>query len=100
MHAMLMDTLHNSVATVMSNLYSCFRETAKKLFCYAKSLPVKRRPSTDLLLSTDTLPLSSHIDICAYADCVHRDDQRCSFPCMGSNASQRKMLWKMEELRV
>ena len=63
MHAMLMDTSHNSTTTVMSNLYTCFLETAKKLFYYAKSLPVKRRPNTNLMLSTAILSLNARIDI-------------------------------------
>jgi hypothetical protein len=50
-HAMFLDTSHNSLHTVLSNIYSAFIETATKLYVYNRCLPVGKQPGPKLLIS-------------------------------------------------
>ncbi|KAG0650734.1 Telomerase reverse transcriptase [Hyphodiscus hymeniophilus] len=51
-HAMFLDTSHNSLHTVLSNIYSAFIETATKLYTYNRCLPVGKQPGTGLVTKT------------------------------------------------
>ncbi|RDL40109.1 uncharacterized protein BP5553_00088 [Venustampulla echinocandica] len=51
-HAMFLDTSFNSVQTVISNVHSAFVETASKMWIYARCLPVRKQPGTNLLIKT------------------------------------------------
>lgn len=48
---MFFDTSHNPPATVLSNLYSAFVETASKTWAYARCLPTSRRPPARLVVA-------------------------------------------------
>ena len=48
---MFLDTSHNALHTVLSNLYSAFVETATKLYTYNRCLPVGKQPGTKLVIS-------------------------------------------------
>lgn len=62
-HAMFLDTSFNSLTTVLSNVYSAFKETATKMWTYARCLPVGKRPGTKLLISTPpTYPSKARAD--------------------------------------
>jgi len=49
-HAMLLDTSFNSLTTVWSNLYNSFTETATKMWTYARCLPLRKQPSSKLVI--------------------------------------------------
>lgn len=49
-HLMFYDTVHNSVPSVLRNVYTAFVETAGKTWAYARCLPKAKRPSTKLLI--------------------------------------------------
>ncbi|KAI9814856.1 MAG: hypothetical protein M1832_005658 [Thelocarpon impressellum] len=51
-HAMFLDTNFNSTATVLSNLYQIFAESAMKFYRYAKCMPPRKQPQTRLLIRT------------------------------------------------
>lgn len=51
MQAMLLSTSYNSVATVLSNLHHAFTEVATKTYHYIRSLPPKKRPADQLVIS-------------------------------------------------
>jgi telomerase reverse transcriptase len=51
-HAMFLDTSFNSLATVFSNLYDSFTETAMKMWTYAKCFPSVKRPGASLVIRT------------------------------------------------
>lgn len=51
LHAMFIDTSFNNIKTVLSNLYQCFVESARKCYHYIKSLPKKKYPRVQLLIS-------------------------------------------------
>jgi hypothetical protein len=59
-HAMFLDTAHNSLSTVQSNIYTAFLETATKMWTYARCLPLGKQPGTKLLIKTieDTIDLA------------------------------------------
>ena len=57
---MFLDTSFNSIATVLSNIYRAFIETANKTWTYAKCLPAGKQPGTKLM--TSMYPLSINID--------------------------------------
>jgi hypothetical protein len=48
---MFLDTSFNSLATVFSNIYESFVETALKMWTYVKCLPAQKRPGTKLVTS-------------------------------------------------
>jgi hypothetical protein len=50
-HAMFLDTSFNSLATVLTNIYESFVETATKMWTYIKCLPAQKRPGTKLVIS-------------------------------------------------
>ena len=49
-HLMFFDTSHNSLPTVLSNVYSAFVETANKTWAYARCLPRDKRPAARLVV--------------------------------------------------
>lgn len=49
-HLMFFDTAHNSLPTVLSNVYSAFVETAGKTWAYARCLPRGKRPTARLVV--------------------------------------------------
>ncbi|KAH9844449.1 Telomerase ribonucleoprotein complex - RNA binding domain [Teratosphaeria destructans] len=49
MHAMLLSTAYNSLATVLSNLYHVFVEVALKAYHYIRSLPSRKQPGDELM---------------------------------------------------
>jgi len=51
---MYLDTTYNSTATVLSNIYTSFLETATKMWTYARCLPINKQPGTKLLIKTIT----------------------------------------------
>lgn len=48
---MFLDTSFNSLATVLSNIFIAFVETASKTWTYAKCLPTGKQPGTELMIS-------------------------------------------------
>lgn len=52
MHTMLLDTTHNSIASVLSNMYLLMSECATRTLHYIQCLPVARRPSSQVLRGT------------------------------------------------
>ena len=52
MHAMLLDTSLNKPEQVASTIYRIFIECAMKMHAYLKSLPVRKRPTSVLLIDT------------------------------------------------
>ena len=51
-HAMFLDTSHNSLGTVLSNIHSAFYESASKMWTYARCMPAGKQPGTRLLIKT------------------------------------------------
>jgi hypothetical protein len=49
---MFLDTSHNSLPTVLTNIHSAFKESATKMWTYARCLPVGKQPGTQLLIKT------------------------------------------------
>ena len=49
---MFLDTAHNSLATVQSNIHNAFRESATKMWTYARCMPRGKQPGTELLIKT------------------------------------------------
>ena len=52
MHPMYLDTAHNSVSVVLSNLYSNFLLSAMKLYRYVRLLPVRAQPGPAVVVRT------------------------------------------------
>lgn len=50
-HLMFFDTAHNSLAKVLVSLRGAFRETAAKMWAYARCLPRPKRPDSGLIVS-------------------------------------------------
>jgi telomerase reverse transcriptase len=50
-HLMFFDTSHNSLRTVLGNIYSAFVETANKTWAYARCLSKDKRPAPKLVVS-------------------------------------------------
>jgi telomerase reverse transcriptase len=48
---MFLDTSFNSLATVLTNIYESFLETATKMWTYVKCLPAQKRPGAKLVIS-------------------------------------------------
>jgi hypothetical protein len=48
---MFFDTSLNSRSTVILNIYTAFVETATKMWSYSRCLPVKKQPTTMLVIS-------------------------------------------------
>jgi hypothetical protein len=48
-HAMFLDTSHNSLTTVLTNIHSAFLETATKTYVYTRLLPSGKKPGFELL---------------------------------------------------
>ena len=63
---MFLDTSHNSLHTVLLNIYSAFVETATKLYTYNRCLPVGKQPGTNLLISKYFLSYFHNLN----ADCL------------------------------
>jgi hypothetical protein len=51
---MYLDTTHNSLPTVLTNIYTSFLETATKTYAYARCLPSPKQPTLALLTRTIT----------------------------------------------
>jgi len=49
---MFFDTNHNSERVVLANIYDVFRETARKMWAYARCLPAKQQPRPELVVDT------------------------------------------------
>ncbi|KAG9247931.1 hypothetical protein BJ878DRAFT_117297 [Calycina marina] len=49
---MFLDTSHNSLVTVLSNIYNAFHESATKMWMYARCMPTSKQPNTKLLIKT------------------------------------------------
>ena len=49
---MFLDTAHNSLVTVLSNIHSAFHESATKMWTYARCMPTDKQPGTRLLTKT------------------------------------------------
>ncbi|KAK3677630.1 Telomerase reverse transcriptase [Recurvomyces mirabilis] len=60
MHAMLLSTKYNSLATVYGNIYHGFLEVAQKCYHYIRSLQTTKQPGEKLLIKTidDTIKLA------------------------------------------
>ena len=56
MQAMLLSTTYNSTATVLANLHHAFTEVAQKSYHYIRSLPSRKQPGDQLLISMSFLP--------------------------------------------
>ncbi|KAG2412542.1 hypothetical protein HFD88_010099 [Aspergillus terreus] len=52
MHPMYLDTTHNSLAVVLSNLYANFLTTAMRMYCYMRSLQGRTHPTPDIIVRT------------------------------------------------
>lgn len=50
-HLMYLDTTHNSLHTVLSNIHNAFLETALKTYTYIRCLPSSKQPSAKLIIS-------------------------------------------------
>ena len=46
---MYLDTSHNSLPTVLTNIHSAFTETATKTWTYIRLLPSGKKPGSELL---------------------------------------------------
>ena len=51
MRAMLLSTRYNAIDTVLANLYHAFSEIAQKTYHYIRSMPVRKQPNDNLLIS-------------------------------------------------
>jgi hypothetical protein len=51
-HAMFLDTTHNSLRTVLSNIHVAFVQTATKMWTYTRCLPVGKQPRAQLIITT------------------------------------------------
>lgn len=71
LHTMILDTSFNSIKTVLSNLYQCFVESARKCYHYTKCLAKKKYSRVRLLISksgTKSSRSSSRCLTVAYRD--------------------------------
>jgi hypothetical protein len=49
---MFLDTSHNSLSTVLSNIHGAFVETATKMHTYNRCLPNEKQPAPHLIVKT------------------------------------------------
>ncbi|KAI7921925.1 telomerase reverse transcriptase [Pyricularia oryzae] len=86
-HLMFFDSTHNSRRTVMANLFGALAETARKMWAYARAMPLGRRPRTHVVLQT----VATLIDV-AYALLASRS-RRDRFPGYQCGISKKLVKW-------